>query len=155
MIGRYGKYVLRRALIGPYDLLVLPEQSDWTIRLVGPESVRAIWLDDRTCWSWKRDLIGRSGYLCSGAFDGLLVSQLQTVVCEQQETIRKICLVLRRIRRSICCCAQNRQNNRHLLYYLLYPWWNFKTVHYAQRWSSVSVMMWCTCSTFVGIMIHR
>ena len=64
-------------------MLVLPERSDWMIRLVGPD--RAILLDDPNCWSQKSDLIGRSGDLSSGTFDGLLVSQLQTVVREQQE----------------------------------------------------------------------
>ena len=65
-------------LIGRSDLLVLKERYDWTLRLVGPE--RAIWLNDPICWSWKSGMIGRSGDLSSGAFDGLLVSQLQTVV---------------------------------------------------------------------------
>ena len=69
-------------LIGWSDLLVLLERSDWMIRLVGP--ARAIWLDDPTCWSWKSYLIGQYGDLSSGTFDGLLVLQLQTLVCEQQ-----------------------------------------------------------------------
>ena len=34
--------------------------------------------------AWS-DPIGGSGDLSSGAFDGLLVSQIQTVVCGQQE----------------------------------------------------------------------
>ena len=58
-----------------------------------------------------------------------------------KKTIHEMHLVLRRIRRSICRCARNRQNDRHLCYYLLYPWWNFQTVHYARRWILVSVMM--------------
>ena len=124
------------ALIGRSDFLVLKERSDWMIRLVGPE--RAIWLDNLTCWSRKSDLIGQSRDLSLGAFDGLLVSQLQIVVCEQQENDT----------RNASCFATNlpfklllrakQTNDRLFLYYLLYPWWSFKTVHFAQRWSSVS-----------------
>ena len=73
--------------------------------------------------------------------DRQLYKYIHRVIHEQQEMIREMRLVLRRIRRSICHCAQNRQNDRHLWYYLLYLWWNFKAVHYARRWSSVSVVM--------------
>ena len=46
------------------------KRSDWMVLLLGPE---------------RSDPIGGSGDLSSGAFDGLLVSQIQTVVCGQQE----------------------------------------------------------------------
>ena len=65
--------------------------------------------------------------------------------------IREMRLVLRRIRRSICRCAQNRQNEGHLCYYLLYPWWSFKTVHYANQWLGKCVRV----VLVVNIMIHR
>ena len=108
----------RSDLIVQSDLLVLPERSDWTIRLVGPE---------------RSVLIGQSGDLSSGAFNGLLVSQLQIVVREQQENDT----------RNAPCFATNspfklslraKQDERpSLLYYFIYPWWSFKTVQYSQR----------------------
>ena len=86
----------------------------------------------------RSDPIGGSGYLSSGAFDGLLFLQIQTVVCGQQENDT----------RNLSCSASKlpfnlplrakQTNERLFLYYLLYPWWSNVTVHYAQRWSSVS-----------------
>ena len=86
----------------------------------------------------QSDPIGGSVDLSMGAFDELLVLQIQTVVRGQQENDT----------RNASCSASKwplnlplrakQTNDRLFLYYLLYPWWSNVTVHYAQRWSSVS-----------------
>ena len=76
--------------------------------------------------------------LSSCIFDELLVSQLHTVLREQEENETQ----------NASCFAKNlpfklplrakQKNDRLFLYYLLVLWWSKVTVHYAQQWSSVS-----------------
>ena len=149
MIGPYGNLVCPSNLIGRSDLLVLK---------------RAIWLDALTCWSWKSNLIGRFDLLVlKDRYDWTLwiVGLERAILLDDPEiclrapsmdflfrnfrqwfannkkTIRKMRLVLRRIRRSNCHSAQNKQLT--VSFYITYSTrGGVLTVHYAQRWSSVS-----------------
>ena len=165
LIGRYWKMVRRKDLIGLYGKMVRPKDligryekmvhRRALIVRYGIWSVEQLWLVCTTCWSCQSNLIGRSDLfssenalwlddpeicLLAPSMDFLFRKFIQSFT-NNKKTICEMCLVLRQIRRSICRCARNRQNDHHLCYYLLYPWWSFKTVHYACRWSSVSVMM--------------
>ena len=114
-------------------------------------SVGVIWLDDLTCWSCRSDLIGRSDFLVltersDWAIQRSVFGRLRWTSCfatsdSGSRTTRK------RYAKCVLFCDEFdvqtvvvRKKNKELslLYYLLYPWWSFTIVHYAQRWSLVS-----------------
>ena len=107
----------------------------------------------------QSDPIGGSGDLSSGAFDGLLVLQIQTVVCGQQENVtwNASCsasklpfnLPISKLYTDDCGCfsISSRSGNEYIMisYHcdsntiLQAQFANSNvTVHYAQQWSLVS-----------------
>ena len=102
---------------------------------------RAIW-DCSMTWqfNWRTSCARHSCdlWLSSGAFGGLLVSQLQTVVREQQEndTQNASCFLTNSPFKLPLRAKQTK--DCLFSYSLIYRWWSNITAQYAQRWSSVS-----------------
>ena len=128
------------------DLYVLPEWSDWTRRnLVLSSGNASDWLVRWICLLET---------LLIGWFDGYVFWRFFWILFTSRFTISYSHSGWARndyANASSFCDeyavksavdARNRQNDRHLCY-LLYPWWSFKTVHYA---NDVARKV-CTCST--------
>ena len=73
----------------------------------------------------QSDPIGGSGDLSSGAFNGLLVSQIQTVVYGQQEKdMQNASCSASKLLFNLPLRAKQKNDRLFFLYYLLYPWWS-------------------------------
>ena len=139
LIGRYRKMVRRKSSDWSLRKLVCRKRSDWSVWLVCP--ARVIWLDDpfscllemRSDWSIRWSVLWRllltSCFANSYSHSRTTRNNTQNASCFATNT--PFNLPLR--------AKQTKQPS--LLLLLTLPVVEFKTVHYARRCSSVSVMM--------------